>query len=243
MKKIIALILSAVLCLSLCACGSSKVEGKGYKSPEEALLAYADALKSGDVSKILSTFAVETFVKNYDLEAYLDTVRVYSPSNIYLENDSSFAQDLNIVARQNVITKQLYNMYAYLSLGPEYAVNLIPFSGNYDDADDFLDDFVIDDWMDILSEMKYDDDFTYLDDLYEDDMVEKAEDMLDDRCDMFGCEKLATLALEIELDGEDYLICMDVGCYDGKWYNLSHSGTIGSLLGVPSMAGGLCSDY
>lgn len=47
------------------------------------------------------------------------------------------------------------------------------------------------------------------------------------------------LALEIELDGEDMYLCMDVACYDGKWYCLTQGGMIGSLMGVPVLHGGV----
>ena len=225
MKKLIALILSAVLCLSLGACGSSKVEGRGYKSPEDALLAYADALKAGDVTKMLSTFAVETYVENYNLEEYLNLTRVYNPGNMVLQN-----------------VRNLNNMYGYLSLGEGFSPTIL-ITENHADAEDFLDDFVIDDWMEILSEMEFDEDFTYLDDVLEDDILDKAEDRLDDNCDIYGCDEIVSLGLEIELDGEDYLLCMDVACYNGKWYNLSLLGTIGTCLNAPATSGGLCSDY
>ena len=56
MKKFTVILLAVVLCLSLCACslpfGSSTLEGKGYKTPEEALLAYANALKKADAQLV-----------------------------------------------------------------------------------------------------------------------------------------------------------------------------------------------
>ena len=45
MKKIIALLLTLCLVLSLGACGGkATVEGKGYDTPEEAIVAYAEAI-------------------------------------------------------------------------------------------------------------------------------------------------------------------------------------------------------
>ena len=63
MKKILTFLLALALCAGLCACGAGKVEGRGYGSPEEAVLAYAEALQAGDVKKILKTFAIETYVE------------------------------------------------------------------------------------------------------------------------------------------------------------------------------------
>ena len=83
MKKISAILLAIALSITLCACGSRKVEGNGYNSPEEALLAYAEALKTGNVDNILSTFAVETYVERFDLAEYWDNIGTVHPSGLY----------------------------------------------------------------------------------------------------------------------------------------------------------------
>ena len=60
------------LVLTLGSCGKkATIEGKGYNSPEEVIVAYAEALKSGDMAKIMAVHAVETYVDRYDLEEYL----------------------------------------------------------------------------------------------------------------------------------------------------------------------------
>ncbi len=45
-------------------------EGAGYATPEEAVQAYITARQAGDVSAMLSTFAIETYVDSYDAEAF-----------------------------------------------------------------------------------------------------------------------------------------------------------------------------
>ena len=40
-----------------------RFEGEGYESPEEAVAAYLEAMRNGDVAGMLSTFAIETYVE------------------------------------------------------------------------------------------------------------------------------------------------------------------------------------
>lgn len=51
------------------------IESRGYKSPEDAAKAYLEAFMNNDIDQMLSTFAVETYVKNFDLEKYVDRVK------------------------------------------------------------------------------------------------------------------------------------------------------------------------
>ena len=247
MKKTIPLILVLALCLSLCACSmptlslKPSIESRGYDSPEEAFLAYAEALKTGDVSKMLSTFAIETYVKNYDLEAYLDYTRAFSPNQGTLEAHTPYTQEINFIARQYQITQQLKNMYTLIALGEDAFTSIITFNGApYDDPDDFLDDYVMDDWMETLAKMRVDDDFQYLDDFFDTDTVDSMEEHLDDQCDFYGCKEIVPLALEIKLDGEEYLMTINVARYGDKWYNLTLNSSIALLLGAPTYSAGLC---
>lgn len=245
MKKITSIIWVLVLCLSLCACDmpilsqNSSVEGRGYNSPEEAFLAYTEALKAGNVSKILSTFAIETYVENYDLEAYLDNVGSFSMAQGVMESNTPYAKEVNLITRQYQIIQQLRNLYAVIALGGDSINQPIVFNGTpYNDVDDFLDDYVMDDWMNILGEMQVDDDFQYLDDYLDGDALDRAEENLEMQCDFYGCSEIVPLALEIELDGEEYLMTINVARYDGKWYNLTPNGLISTLLGSsPNTAG------
>ena len=111
--------------------------------------------------------------------------------------------------------------------------------GEYSDAEDMVDALTLDDWSDILADMRFDDDFIYLDDILEEGPAERSEEVLKENRKTYGCEKIETLALEIELDGEDMYLCMDVACYDGKWYCLTQGGMIGSLMGIPMLHGGV----
>ena len=92
-------ILLLVLCLMLplCACGKkASIEGKGYDTPEEAIVAYAEAIKTGDLSKLMATHAVETYVDRYDLEENIERNHVYSYLlDCPMPNDDAYSRDMN----------------------------------------------------------------------------------------------------------------------------------------------------
>lgn len=241
MKKILALVLALCIAASLCACGKGNtIEGKGYKTPEEALLAYAEALKTGDLDKILATFAVETHVKNYDMKTFLDQVKTFNVAGEYiLPPAEGLSQEMAVLQRQYAITRQVSWLLGYTQLGDDWGIPLsIHENGDYKSSSKFLKKLE-QNWAEILSEMEIDD-IVEPEDLVDEDKWEMVEDnAIKAKRKYLGCDELVALALEIELDGEDYYLIMDIACYDGKWYNCTPGGTIASILGVPSTSGGL----
>ena len=236
MKKTIALLLAFLLCLSLCACGGRKVEGKGYRSPEDALMAYAEALKAGDVNKALSTFAVETQVENYSLVNQIEYVGVYQ-INFPLENGDEYTKQVNLIARQNEIITSLKYLYLYLAIGETEGYIRLS-EGSYEDAEDLVDDLVMENWTKTLSKMKIGD-FVYLEDLVDEAYIDSTEEVLEKRCRIYGCDEILPLAVEVRLDGRDYYLTMDVANYNGKWFNLTQRGTLFAYIGGSVYSGGL----
>lgn len=53
-------------------------EGAGFDSPYDAVQSYIDALNAGDVSAMLSTFAIETYVDNMDAAEAIDRIILFS---------------------------------------------------------------------------------------------------------------------------------------------------------------------
>ena len=259
MKKFIASLLVFCLMAALWGCGSitiqlgnsdndktqdspakqktATLEGPGFDTPEDAIVAYAEALKKGDVQKILSTFAIESYVKNFDLEAYLEQNRVYSISiQIPFPVTDEYTTELAKISRQAFIVRSLSNMY--LSLGdledPYAPVN---FNGSpYNRPAELIEDITIDNWMDMLSKMK-------IGDVHTAEAFSSNLDALNNnmkrQANALGCSELVPLAVEVTLDGVEYYLCADIACYDGRWYVCNQLGTIASILGADSLTGGL----
>lgn len=237
-------ILLLVLCLMLplCACGKkASIEGKGYDTPEEAIVAYAEAIKTGDLSKLMATHAVETYVDRYDLEENIERNHVYSYRlDCPMPNDDAYSRDMNILLRQASIVQHQECRYLYVAFGEEYDLFRITVgeTGDFKNASKLLRQLPQEEWLDILAEMEVGDVADYRDlDIEKSIWKGTQKHVYRDMEKYMGCDEVTGLAVEITLDGKDYYLCADLICYDGVWYVLRAGGTIGTLAGVETVAG------
>jgi len=211
---------------------SAKVEGDGYNSPEEAALAYAKALQSCSVDEILSTFAVETYVENLDVEQYFLEYRTYTLNGSPFSAGDDYTDDLCLIQRQNMIANVLRGMYLYLAdTGYPDTQNVTLLVGDDDRSADVANSLVIDNWSEILHAMQIGKTLRIGE---FDPSLEQDEYFLlslSDQAAVFGCDEIVPIAVEITLDGTDYYLCVDAASYDGRWYNLNTHGTIAALFG------------
>lgn len=247
-KKLVCLLLACVLLF--CGCSSSasgpKLEGKGFDSPDEAVLAYLDAMKKGDVNGMISTFAIETLVDNLDVAAYFEQIGIFNLSQTYpVRADDAYTRSILLLRRQAELNNQLMRQYFYFNTENENILSGAPMPFHekygYDTADQFFDDLMHPDWMDVLADMTYKDLLTkkQLSELLSnhygrslDDIEDVYESYYSDSMkEIYGCDDLSSVAITVHLNGKEYCLFMDVVCYDGKWYNYQQGGTIATLTG------------
>lgn len=115
MKKLLAMLMVFAL-LAPMALAENRHEGEGYDTPEEAVLAYIEALNRGDVDDMLATFAMETFADHCDADAYLTRMRSISPVTIYgVPVNGAYSRSLLINARYSQIANVLMHQYMEIS--------------------------------------------------------------------------------------------------------------------------------
>ena len=68
--------------------------------------------------------------------------------------------------------------------------------------------------------------------------LSKVKKAISIREDVYGGE-IESLAAELTIDGEDWVLFADVIEYDGKWYILRTNGMGGSLVGATATSGGV----
>jgi len=61
--------------------------------------------------------------------------------------------------------------------------------------------------------------------------------------DCIGANGYRSIGIEFQVEGIDFLLCMDVVRYDGKWFNLMNNGSMGVLLENSGLAGGISYDF
>ncbi|MBQ9148134.1 MAG: hypothetical protein IJX69_01065 [Oscillospiraceae bacterium] len=216
-------------------------EGEGFASPEDAIEAYLAALSQGDVAGMTSTFAVETFVDNFDVETMLERNSAYSVSMYQIfRNDNGYTQALNVARRYASVTTEFSEAYFTITgnaekFGPVSRVE----SGS---EAEFMDAIMEAEWLEILADMEVnwiymDGEMTKIDEKL-DPAGEQLSKLLPSYMDMYGCEAYSMALVDLTIDGQDYLLSLDVACYDGVWYICQQSGLPGTLLGMDGTSGG-----
>jgi len=214
----------------------NKIEGSGYASAEDAVSAYLEAFRSADAEVMVSTFAVETYVDNFNLEAYLDRIRVYAltfpqsfPSN------NQFTTGLNIQRRQSQISDSI--RYQYMSLFISDAISngmTTPIA----DTQDFIRTLGDKSYYESMRSMNVLG-FVSPSRLHDSYTSEQNQRNIDQLEETIGAQRLENVVARVEIDNEIYLFCFDVALYGGKWYIHTLGGNIGALLGISAYSMGV----
>lgn len=241
-KLIFALVLAVSLLLNVLLIAfflpSGSIEGKGFDTPEEAITAYAEALREGDVDAMISTFAVESYVAAYDTEEYLNTVKRYMTNNIsgIVIGDSSFAQNLSHQQRRISLLMDIKAQYHTL-LGINTTENQVPLESEKAVAD-FLREYNESNFSKNLRKIEIGN-IVKPEDLLTADQLDRHEKYLEKTSTYLGDPELRELAIEMEYDGLDYILMMQMVKLDGKWYNLTTNTRLLSVMELPLTTRGL----
>ena len=121
-----------------------KCEGAGFDSPDDAVQSYIDALNAGDVSAMLSTFAIETYVDNMDAAEAIDRIRSINAAGYYtVPVVGPYIRGILIERRRDEISRLLYYSWLYYTtVGTDFSDlgKMSPMAVNDQDAlDRYLD--------------------------------------------------------------------------------------------------------
>jgi len=217
-----------------------RIEGPGFDSAEDAVLAYLDAFSNADLEAMIATFAIESFVENYDLEASIERIRVYSV-NLQQRFPSSnrFTTSMNTRQRQAMVVEGI--SWQYMTIFVPDSDLLHSWSTIMDDAQEireFMRDLGDPAYLRSLSTMNFVGfvDPNRLNDRFD---TEQNQQNIERIRDIMGAQRLENIVARVDIDGQTYLFCFDVLLYDGKWYIHSLGGNIGLLLGLPFQNGGV----
>jgi len=93
---------------------SRKLEGDGFDSPEDAMKAYIEGLRDGDLNRVISVYAIESYVENFNLEAYLNVMRFYMHGLASPPKANEFVTSLNFENRRGQVANEILKNYFYL---------------------------------------------------------------------------------------------------------------------------------
>ena len=217
-----------------------RFEGEGYESPEDAVAAYLEAMKAGDVAGMLATFAIETSVENADAQAYLERMRTFIVNAMPLPFGGDYQRQTVAAARYAALANMLYYQWLALSWPKGYgefggqAVRLL----NEAEVEAFRAALAENDISSALREMEFLG-FISPAELSDHYLTQANLQSMARQAAVYGCDQLADVTARLSIGGEEWYQCMQCACYDGRWYNFSFNGAIGNLLGLDTYSAGL----
>ena len=216
-----------------------RFEGEGYESPGEAVVAYLEALKKGDVEGMLATFAIETYVSEMDAQADLARMGVFQPGyGMRLPLGGEYQRQVAVAARYGQLAERLayqWTLYSWPEGYEEFGGTTISLTED-GAAEAFLTDLAENDaaarWqeMEVVGFVEPE----LMSTQYSDGAESRAR-----QAASHGCDEIVSVVAKLDIGGEEWYQCMDVARYGEKWYNLSLIGNIGHLLGLSLYSGGL----
>lgn len=222
---------------------SGKLEGEGFSSPEEAVSAYVKGLQDNDINEMLSAYAVETYVENYNLAREIESISAYSPQMKYIPTLSDMASSLNKEQRRTVIMNAIRYQYLLLTDSPvvvgENAGRTVALEDTDKTAEELIKELFVADDTPYLSEISFDGEFYDPAALDEEYLSKGIQKLLKKDAAAAGAEEVRSVVAKIRSAEREYILCMDTVRYEDRWYVFEASGTMGAMLGISVWYGGL----
>ena len=249
MKKTAIFFVICIACFLFMSCSNSnvsetaaaaKMEGDGYASAEKAAEAYLQAFKAANLSGMLSAFALETYVDNYDLEAQLARLKAYSlSSDPSLPASNDFTRDLNFHQRTGNVTAAIRFQYLTIFTSDLKALDGITMSlTSDDDISRLAMQLGNPAYLESLQGMELGE-FLPPENLNEHYLSEQNRLNMQKIASICGADEMKSVAVPATIDEQEYLFCFDAVRYGSQWYLSSLSGNIGALLNIPTFSGGV----
>ncbi len=231
---VVSLILNVVLIAGLVN-KDNKVEGGGYKTAKKAVTAYVNAFEKGDIDKMLSACAIESFLDNLNFEEKLVADGSYSYEGyIFPYKKDDVQKELSTEMYKEYQTRQILNKYLYLSGDLETSLGVTFDEKGLSVASKLVKTLVDDEFSKKLKNMKIGKKFiaSELKELVADDITDEK-----DRISKFlNCNDFTTYAVEITYCDTQYYMFVDAVQLGDKWYVLSSSSRLAILAGTDAIS-------
>ena len=215
-------------------------EGSGWDTPEDAVMQYLEGLKEQDLGKMISAYAIETYIDHFDLKAQLTRAAGYTNNAIpSMPNASSLLRDINIEARKNQIVRTILSQITSICLPGQDFFQPTPIPDG-EAAKAFVDGIegayhAVN--FDTLTFFR----FVPPEQITELYASETNQENLKKQIAPYGAEE-ARSVIAVFFVGEN--ICAlpcDAIRYEDRWFMHQPRGNIGALLGLDTSTGGIIS--
>lgn len=232
---LIIVILSFSACKTQTANETDSLEGKGYETADEAAKAYAEAFCQSDIDSMLSTFAIETYIKNYNMKEYLSTRKYYDYyyAECPFENNGEFKTQINYYSRIFDLVKNFKQLYFYLVLKDNDYTSVETFTNsNSDYIESFINEINAPFFEEKVANAK-------IRRILSPEMLNGIDSLayknsITTKYSFLNCDEITSFAIEFDFNNNEYYLFVDVGRFDDVWYNLSISSSLGVCSGANS---------
>jgi hypothetical protein len=230
---------------------NNKNEGDGYPSADAAALAYAKGFAEQDLEGMIEACAIESYVENVDAKATIEYYKAIIHMAIQdqaLINNDNILGELNSEYRRYTMEYYIYYQYMVIAV-PNLLVGGESIFFNEED-DEEIYDFA--EKLDKAGDLKgltnvtvggtespsaYVDDF---DSEYKRENKYRRE-YFANQAKLLGAEKIEDAVVNLEVNGEPYLMFLDMVKYDDRWYVLQLGGAAAYKAGLNVDNAGLIS--
>lgn len=190
-----------------------RTESGGYDTPEEAVTAYLEGLKSCDIEQMVSTFSVESYAQNYSMQAYLEYMQAYMflQQEVPLPPVNDFIAAMICCDREEQLKEEVLSQGNALYLWDCYYHDTKLEQGasfEWEELQEMLD----------LSSIEVVE-FVLPETIAEKSASEQADALRDQRAGICGADKQQDCVVIFTCGGEKYCLFMEEMQYNGKWYN------------------------
>ena len=238
----LACLLVICLCAPLFAHADQPIyEGPGWDTPEEAVLVYLEGLKEQDVDKMISAYAVETYIDHFDLTAELTRVRSHTLNRVpRMPNTGNLLRSINIEARKNEIVRGISFQMTSFCLPEEDFIEPTYFSGENADKQAWafvgelekafgaVDYGTLDVLLFVPPEVISD---RYTSERNQEDIKRKMAPT--------GADEMRSVVAVFTVDNKNCALCCDVMRYGDRWFMCWSDGNIAQFMGLSPSTGGL----
>ena len=223
--------------------GRRRIEGPGFDSPEEAVIAYLEAFSNADINSMISTFAIESFAENVDLEARLGRFGISMPFNQPLPATNDMNINFNIHQRYAHVSDNIRLKFMWRFMPEVINEGRSLRLEEPEDVEWIIG--IMSDWscLDSLRDLQFIEMVSpeeFLPSAMFDRYISEAnQEVLDwHRRDM-GADDIEHVIARVMIDGQMYLFTFETVRYGDVWYISWLGGNLAVLMYVSHFSGGV----
>lgn len=221
-------------------------ESPGYSTPEKAVTAYAEALKNMDMPGMVSTFAIESYVDNYDFVRGLEIYPYhwFSYQTLAAPSSNEFSYSANVSRRLGEVCSKQYTTFYELSRSGHVSFRdgyteeseLVPEGLSYRQYARFLENYTLEKQLQLenmeITDIILPDGFMRfarkhnLESLFEsyNDNDWWRQEIVERWRLVYSADETMDIIVVLEINSEEYIMMPTVIRYGEKWWILDDRG-------------------